>query len=150
MFVFLTTYIPIYICICIYIGQNLNKDLLRFYRNVKLKALFGASKQNKDQLKLKSNSNWTPGKLFSCVDTFITAVDDDINNTLLKPIPKDNLAKSERKALENLQQRDDIIITKADKGGAVVIMDVEHYINEANRQLSDTKNYQKLNINTTE
>ena len=137
----MTTYIPNCICICIYIKQTLNKDLLRFYRNVKLKAHFGSSKQIKDQLKLKSSSNWTPDKLPSCVDTFITAVGHDIMNSLVKPIPKDDLTKSERKALKNLQQINYIIIAKGDKGFAVVIMDVENYIKEANRQLSDTINY---------
>ena len=34
---------------------------------------------------------WTPDKLPSCVDTFITAVDNDIKNSLVKPFPKDNL-----------------------------------------------------------
>ena len=42
--------------------------------------------------------------------------------------------------MENLQEREDIVITKADKGGAVVIQDVKKYIEEANRQLSD-KNF---------
>ena len=65
--------------------------------------------------------------------------------SLVKPFPKDNLTKSEREALNNLQQRDNTIITKANKGDAMVIMDVEDYIKKANRQLSDTNNYQKLN-----
>ena len=69
----------------------------------------------------------------------------------MKPTPKDNITKSEREALKNLQQRVDIIITKANKGGAVMIMDGEGYIMEANRQLlSDTSSYQKLNIDPTE
>ena len=67
----------------------------------------------------------------------------------MTPIPKYDLPKSEREALESLQRKDDII-TNSDKGGAVVIMDVEDYIKEANRQLSDTNNYQKLNIDPTE
>ena len=66
--------------------------------------------------------------------------------SLVKSFPKDNLTKSEREALNNLQQRDSTIITKANKGDAMVIMDVEDYIKKANRQLSDTNNYQKLNI----
>ena len=51
--------------------------------------------------------------------------------------------------MEELAKRKDIIITNADKGGAVVIMDVEKYINEANRQLSDERNYKKLQEDTT-
>ena len=34
------------------------------------------------------------------------------------------------------------VITTADKGGAVVIMDAENYIKEVNRQLSDKKKLQ--------
>ena len=51
---------------------------------------------------------------------------------------------------KNLSKRDDIIITKADKGGAVVIVDVDDYIQEANRQLSNKEFYKKLTIDTTE
>ena len=35
----------------------------------------------------------------------------------------------------------DIIITTEDKGGAVVIMETENDIKEANRQLADKSNY---------
>ena len=58
--------------------------------------------------------------------------------------PKSNLSAGEQKAMEKLAKRKDIIITNADKGGAVVIINVEKYINEANRRLSDKRNYKKL------
>ena len=41
------------------------------------------------------------------------------------------------------------MITRADKGGAVVIMDVEDYVAEANRQLSDKNFYKQLNHDPT-
>ena len=63
--------------------------------------------------------------------------------------PKPNLSAGEQKAMEKLAKRKDIIITNADKGGAVVIIDVEKYINEANRQLSDKRNYKKLQEDPT-
>ena len=63
--------------------------------------------------------------------------------------PKPNLSKGEQKAMEELPKRKDIIITNADKGGAVVIMDVEKYIKEANRQLSDKRNYKTLQEDPT-
>lgn len=70
---------------------------------------------------------------------FITAVDHDIKNSLVKSIPKDTLTKPERDALrKNVQSRDDIIITKTENGDAMVIMDAEDYNKEVNRQLSDT------------
>ena len=43
--------------------KSLNKDFFCFYRNVQLNAQFGPSKQNKNQLKLKSNSNRMPDEL---------------------------------------------------------------------------------------
>ena len=43
----------------------------------------------------------------------------------------------------------DIIITKADKGGTVVITDVKNYINEAHRQLNSKDHYKILNKNPT-
>ena len=52
--------------------------------------------------------------------------------------------------MEDLSIRDDIIITKTDKGGAVVILDVDDYINEANRQLNNKEFYKELQNDPTE
>ena len=41
----------------------------------------------------------------------------------------------ELKAFEELQARDDIVITDADKGGEIVILDVQDYIKRMERQL---------------
>ena len=43
----------------------------------------------------------------------------------MKEKPYNNLIKSERTSMKELSEREDIIITKADKGGAVVIVDVK-------------------------
>ena len=51
--------------------------------------------------------------------------------------PKQNLSKGEQKSMEEFAKRKEIIITNADEGGAVVVMGVEKYINEANHQLSN-------------
>ena len=48
-----------------------------------------------------------------------------------------------------MQKEKNIIINNADKGDAVVIMGVEKYINEANRQLSDKRNCKKLQEDPT-
>ena len=63
--------------------------------------------------------------------------------------PKPNLSKGEQKAIEELAKRKDIILTNADKGGAVVLTDVEKYIKEANPQLSDKRNYKTLQEDPT-
>ena len=58
--------------------------------------------------------------------------------------------KNETDALHQLSQRDDTIITKADKGGTVVIIDVNGYIREANRQLDNTDFDKKIPNDPTE
>ena len=45
--------------------------------------------------------------------------------------------------------RNDIIICNADKGGAVVIIDIDDNIKEAMQQLSDTKHYKELHNDPT-
>ena len=42
-----------------------------------------------------------------------------------KPQPLNNLNKGARTALQELNERDAIVITNAEKGGTVVIMDVK-------------------------
>ena len=84
------------------------------------------------------------------IETFVTAINNDINDSEPKAIPRDNLTKEERRALKDLQNREDIIITKADKGGAVVIWDTKDYIAEAERQLNDITTYEKLESDPTD
>ena len=55
-------------------------------------------------------------------------------------IPKDNLIEGEQKTLEELSKRDEIIITNADEGRAIVIIDIDKYISEAQHQLNDENN----------
>ena len=59
------------------------------------------------------------------------------------------ISVKDQKALQELQPRDDIVITDADKDGMVVILDVEDYIEDAERQLHNTENYKRLNYNPT-
>ena len=107
-----------------YNKQNLKKDLLKFYRNIKLRAHFGPTENNSNEPRFKSNSNWLRDKLPSCIETFMTACNHDVQSSKTKKLPRDNLTKSEREALHNLQKRNDMIITKADKGSAGVILDI--------------------------
>lgn len=57
---------------------------------------------------------------------------------------KDNLSKAERQALKELKTDTSIVIKKADKGSAIVIMDRADYIKEASRQLNDERHYKEI------
>ena len=83
--------------------------------------------------KNKTNPEWLPKDIHHSVKTFIESVDRDLQKETNETTPerKQNLTKGEIQSLRNLKERDDIIITKADKGGAVVIINVDDYLKEA-------------------
>ena len=79
-----------------------------------------------------------------------TEKDIKLDITTTKPKPtQDNLTVTERQAIGQLKQRQDIIIKPADKGSGTVVMDKTWYIDECNRQLTDTKFYQHLDEDIT-
>ncbi|XP_069472857.1 uncharacterized protein [Ambystoma mexicanum] len=61
-----------------------------------------------------------------------------------------NLSRKEKTTLKGLLVNDSIIIRKADKGGAVVILNRKDYIDECMRQLEDGQSYQRLDENPTQ
>ena len=138
-----------------YNKSKYNNDVNNFIRKIKLKAHFKNTENvNKNSTFYIRNSNknpWTPKQTHHTVETFTEAFKNELKEEQNKQtqLPKNNLTTKEREALRDLSSREDIIITKADKGGAVVIMDVNDYINEANRQLDNTEFYKKLTSDPT-
>ena len=84
------------------------------------------------------------------MQTYIQKVQQDLSTSDHQPPNSHpNLSRGELEALKSLRERDDVIISKADKGGAVVIQDIDDYITEAKRQLGDTEYYQKIDHDLT-
>ena len=52
--------------------------------------------------------------------------------------------------MKRLSERDDIVITNADKGGVAVIIHTVNYIAEFERQLNDTNSYKRLENDPTQ
>ena len=75
---------------------------------------------------------------------------EDIKNHEKRHLPHDNLTRKQREALKKLLQRNDLIITRADKGGAIVIWGIDEYLKEANSQSSNTEFYEELLIDPLE
>ena len=95
----------------------------------------------------KTNKKWRLDKNHHTVETYIEATQNALeteeqNNGKNKYYNK--LTKGEGKSLKELANRNDIIITKADKGGPVVIIDVEDYLKKAEHQLNSKDAYKKL------
>ena len=96
----------------------------------------------------KTNKDWLPNNTHHSVKTFIESINKDLTNAQRgdNQLIRNNLTKGEIHSLHHLKNRDDIIITKDDKGGAVVIVNVEDYLAEAKRQLDNTNFYTKLDV----
>ena len=65
--------------------------------------------------------------------TYIEATEKELENeqTKMKEKPYNNLTKNKRTSMKELSEREVNAITKTDKGGAVVIVDVKNNIKEA-------------------
>ena len=117
-----------------------------FYRHIKLKAHF-KNPENKARFteegvfRKPTNKTWVPNNNHHSIDTFMEAAHNEINNEIEKTKRPNysNLFVKEQKTLQKLQSRDSIVITEADKGDAVVMLDVEDYLKEAERQLHNTE-----------
>ena len=83
------------------------------------------------------------------LETFISILESSKASHKPSKPKHDNLMKSERCALYDFQNRQEIIIKPADKGSAVVVMDRDHYISEAGRQLGDSTYYRLLDHDPT-
>ena len=131
--------------------KNLETDINAYFRRIMLRAHFGPSNDRpNDGLTSSGNSTWLPKDTHHTVKTYIQKVRNDFESYSSTPNPtRPNLSPGEKEAMENLAGREDIIISKADKGGAVVIQDVEDYIQEANRQLNDSEFYRKVDRDLT-
>ena len=96
----------------------------------------------------KSSSSWTPSDVHPSINNFISRCKEDIDNINSKKIHT-NITKSEYAALEKLKKNGDIVIKKADKGGAVVVWRKDLYILEGIRQLSNKEFYEELSTDNT-
>ena len=107
--------------------------------------------QEKLERMFRNKGTWTPAPNADVfLDAFIEACTKDFNKFTEKKIPYDkNLTPSEYEAIKSLKNDKNIIIKKADKGAATVIMDRSDYIKEGLRQLSDTNFYVETPIDYT-
>lgn len=141
---------------------NLRRDLDRFHRRLKWNVFFsnreGPSVTNNDSesadttnpnppfqsRKFNDPSTAEPNQNPTALEAFI--IMNELKLAKLKPTApsKNNLSKLEKKAITELKNNPDIVIKPADKGGAVVILNTQDYIKEAERQLADPNFYKNM------
>ena len=86
------------------------------------------------------------------LEKYIASTKSDVKNLIEKQGGNNqfNLSSSERPTLRSLKERNDIVITSADKGGKVVILDKEEYKANCFDQLNNKKFYKEIENNPTE
>ena len=114
--------------------KTINKDTIKkqfedFFRQIKLRAYFKNKKNldlssEEDRLKKPGNKNWIPTNNHQSIETFIEATRNEIKEKVeeTRPLKFSNLKLKDRKTMQELQSKKDIVITDGDRGGAVVIL----------------------------
>ena len=140
---------------------EINNDLAYMFRRMRLKLHFADMETESESsefekhlnIMFRNKSKWTPAANADVfLDAFIEAVKQDFYNLkyqCYKQNPNKNITAEEAIALTHLKNNENIIIKKADKGAAVVIMSRDDYIKEGIRQLSDANFYVKLDHDPT-
>ena len=94
-----------------------------------------------------NKSSWTPAPNANVfLESYVQAIKQDLFDIQIKNIPARNinLTPEQYDAITALKNNKSIVIKKADKGSATVVMNRNDNIKEGVRQLSDTAFYQKL------
>lgn len=96
----------------------------------------------------KNKSNFCPNISDPLIQAFEKVVTRDLIQleTTNKPCWS-NITKAENHALNTLAADTSIIIKEADKGGRIVILNKQDYMQEIHRQLTDTTFYEILPVN---
>lgn len=91
---------------------------------------------------LKNRSVFNPNNSDNkYVEVFKSMVLEDIDKLKYR---KQNNPDWIRKGIESIENKKNVIIRPADKGGGLVVMSKEYYINDINTQLSDRDTYRTL------
>ena len=104
---------------------------------------------NEIHKKFKNKSTWRPNPPNKTLDSFKRAFKMNLLECRLHKKGNQNLTKEERSGIRDLQNNPHIVIKKADKGSATVIMNTTDYLREGYRQLNDKDFYTKLKEDPT-
>ena len=111
------------------------------------------NKEINAQISLYMKTNWQPPQVESAnlkLYYHLTSLELDNFISRIKNIPiKNNTSIFDKKAIKNLRTNKNIVIKKADKGSAIVIMDKPEYLKKVYSHLNNREAYEKL-TNTEE
>ena len=94
-------------------------------------------------------SNATPPNPAASVEALVMFDELELSKHSPKRPKRQNISREEKEALQQLREMHDIIIKPADKGSAVVIMNISDYVAEGDRQLADRNFYRPVGEDLT-
>ena len=124
-------------------------DVETFFRRLRMKEFFiDREEEHYDACPFRPPCMWMPPKeRDAALKIYIKKIRAEVDHKIRLEYNKrarDHLLPTERQALRSLRERKDIVIKRADKGSAVVILSKEDYVKEAIRQLNNVSLYCKL------
>ena len=118
----------------------------KFINSLKIKTCsIKFSNNNINRFKIPSNFTPPIGTFPPEINELHTILKQELRGFPKQVVLKDNLTKEDRAAIKELKSRTDLVIKKADKGSAIVVMDRDDYIFEAERQLNVNRHYRQIN-----
>ena len=129
----------------------ISADIQNFCMKLRKKEFFEDKSDalDTDESLVKNKSNFCPPRnrnitLGNYID-FLTKF--PLEELQVEDIKRSNLSKEERNALQELRGDPEILIFKADKGGAVVVMDLTYYADKIFEMLHDSQTYEEITAN---
>ena len=134
--------------------QQLNEDVQEGCRKLRLKEIhYDPEKPSSEPPKFYKPSGYSPSRgRDSGLDAYCDTLQTYTENYISTTHHRNNMKKSDRKAMQELRtmvQTRQVRISTADKGGAVVVQNLEDYLSEADRQLSNQNHYRAVTHNPT-
>ena len=92
---------------------------------------------------IKPKSTWETPKNDYTINTFIEALNNDVDELFKhkQTLPHNNISHHEKEHYKWIFKTRRFSLTKTDKGGATVILDVKDYIEKANKELKEGNYY---------
>ena len=125
--------------------DEIKNSISEFVRSIKVQYAAVNLKFNSSKLPFTGKSNWQPSSALLDPDLLESLEELYLRTASISTIKeKNNLTTEEYRAFKTLKKQSNLVFKPADKGGQIVIMDKQEYIEEGLRQLNVDEHYQKL------
>ena len=125
---------------------RMQKELLNFYRNLRLKWFFRHKSDKRTLLETQfyDNSDWEPPKACVEIENFISRIQEHFDKWKPPRFICDNLSKTERNLLKHIKSDHQTVYMWEDKGPSFTKMTQEQYLDAGKTELNKS-NYEKIN-----